>query len=129
MADNAQAQREYLDRGTGRRAPSTKLTPLRALAPFLTPYRWMIIFAGLALIVAAAATLVLPAAVRGVIDHGFSQEDAANIRRYFLGLIAVVAIIGAASATRFYFVSWVGERVVADVRAQVFSHVLSLSPR
>jgi len=129
MAENAQAQREYLDRRPGRRPPSSKLTPLRALGPFLAPYRWMILFAGVALIVAAAATLVLPAAVRGVIDHGFSQEDAANIRRYFLVLIAVVGIMGAASATRFYLVSWIGERVVADVRAQVFSHVLSLSPR
>src|SRR3954468_7975423 len=115
MAENAQAQREYSDRGPGRRPSSTKLTPLRALAPFLTPYRWMIIFAGAALIVAASATLVLTDAVRGAIDHGFSQEDAANIRRYFLALIAVVGVLGAASATRFYLVSWIGERVVADV--------------
>src|SRR5215813_7883690 len=129
MAETAQAQREYLDQRPGRRPPSAKLTPLRALGPFLKPYRWMILAAGAALIVAAAATLVLPAAVRGVIDHGFSQEDAANIQRYFLGLIAVVAVIGIASATRFDFVSWIGERVVADVRAQVFSHVRSLSPR
>src|SRR4051794_30151600 len=126
MAENAQAQREHLDRRPERRPTSSKLTPLRALAPFLTPYRGMILFAGLALIAAAGATLVLPAAVRGVIDHGFSQEDAANIRRYFVALIAVVAVIGMASATRFYFVSWIGERVVADVRAKVFSHVLSL---
>ncbi len=129
MAENAQAQRESLDRRPERRPTSNKLTPLRALAPFLTPYRWMILCAGLALILAAGATLVLPAAVRGVIDHGFSQEDATNIQRYFLALIAVVAVIGTASATRFYFVSWIGERVVADVRAKVFSHVLSLSPR
>src|SRR4051812_42421778 len=105
MAENAQAQREYLDQRPARRPPSAKLTPLRALGPFLTPYRWMIVFAGLSLIVAAAATLVLPAAIRGVIDHGFSQEDAANIRRYFLALIAVVGVIGMASAMRFYFVS------------------------
>ena len=123
MAENVQAQRESLDR----RPTSNKLTPLRALAPFLRPYRWMILFAGLALIVAAGATLVLPAAVRGVIDHGFSQEDATNIQRYFLGLIAVVAVIGMASATRFYFVSWIGERVVADVRAKVFNHLLGES--
>ena len=129
MAENAQAQREYLDRRPGRRPTSTKLTPLRALGPFLAPYRWMIVFAAAALIVAAAATLVLPAAIRGVIDHGFSEEDAANIRQYFVALIAVGAVIGASSAARFYFVTWIGERVVADVRAQVFSHVLSLSPR
>src|SRR5690348_17647828 len=107
MTDTAQAQREHLDRRPGRRPSSTKLTPLRALKPFLTPYRWMILFAAIALIVAAAATLVLPAAIRGVIDHGFSQEDAANIRRYFVALIAVGAVIGVASATRFYFVSWI----------------------
>ncbi len=129
MTDTAQTQREHLNRQTGRRPTSTKLTPLGALKPFLAPYRWTILLAGAALVVAAGATLVLPAAVRGVIDHGFSQEDAANIRRYFLALIAVVGILGAASATRFYLVSWIGERIVADVRAKVFSHVLSLSPR
>lgn len=129
MAENAQAQRDYVDQRPGRRPSSNKLTPLRALAPFLKPYRWMIVGAGAALMVAAAATLVLPAAIRGVIDHGFSQEDAANIRQYFLALIAVGAVIGCASAARFYFVTWIGERVVADVRAQVFSHVLALSPR
>ncbi len=114
---------------TGERAPSKSLSPLRALKPFLMPYRFMIAAAGAALIVASAATLVLPAAVRGVIDHGFSEEDAANIGRYFLALIAVAGIMGMASATRFYLVTWIGERVVADVRSKVFSHVLSLSPR
>jgi ATP-binding cassette subfamily B protein len=88
----------------------------------------MIAAAAISLIVAAMATLVLPAAVRGVIDHGFSRADAANIGRYFLALIAVAAIMGIASATRFYLVTWIGERVVADVRSRVFSHVLSLSP-
>ena len=82
----------------------------------------------MALIAAAAATLVLPAAVRGVIDHGFSSADAANIGRYFFALIAVAGFIGLASATRFYLVTWIGERITADVRARVFSHVLSLSP-
>ncbi len=111
-----------------RRAPSKKLAPLSALQPFLLPYSGMIAAAALALVAAAAATLVMPAAVRGVIDHGFSAEDASNIRSYFLALIGVVAVMGVASATRFYLVSWIGERVTADVRARVFGHVLTLSP-
>ena len=112
-----------------RRPKSRNLRPLRALMPFLRPHRGMMAAAGVALVFAAAATLVMPVAVRGVIDHGFSTEDAENIGRYFLALMGVVAFMGIASATRFYLVSWIGERVVADVRDKVFSHVLSLSPQ
>ncbi len=111
------------------REKSRKLSPLGALKPFIAPYRATIAAAGVALVLAAAATLVMPVAVRGVIDHGFSTEDARNIGRYFFALMAVVVFMGFASATRFYLVSWLGERVVADVRDKVFSHVLSLSPR
>ena len=128
MAQTSEQYVEDLRRQAGGRPPSKKLTPLRALKPFLMPYRGMIAAAAIALIVAAMATLVLPAAVRGVIDHGFSAEDAANIGRYFAALIAAAALMGVASATRFYFVTWIGERVVADVRSRVFAHVLSLSP-
>jgi ATP-binding cassette, subfamily B, bacterial len=128
MPQNSPAYVEDLQRQAGSRTPSKRLTPLKALKPFVKPYLGMIVAAGLALIVAAAATLVLPAAVRGVIDHGFSAEDAANIGRYFLALIAVAGIMGLASATRFYLVTWIGERITADVRSRVFSHVLSLSP-
>jgi ATP-binding cassette, subfamily B, bacterial len=111
-----------------RRPAARKLAPLAALRPFLAPYKTTFVLAGLALMVAAAATLVLPNAVRLVIDHGFSTPDTSRMGRYFLGLLAVAALIGLASATRFYLVTWIGERVVADVRAKVFSHVLSLSP-
>jgi ATP-binding cassette subfamily B protein len=111
-----------------RREPSKQLAPLRALLPFLMPYRPMLVCAGVALLFAAASALVLPIAVRGVIDHGFSAEDADRIGNYFLALIGVAAFMGVASAARFYFVSWIGERVVADVRDRVFGHVLSLSP-
>ena len=128
MAQSSQQFAEDLARQAGKREASKKLTPLRALKPFLAPYKGMIAAAAVALLSAALATLVLPMAVRGVIDHGFSSEDAGNIRTYFLALIAVAGLMGVASATRFYLVSWIGERVVADVRAKVFSHVLSLSP-
>lgn len=111
-----------------RRPASRNLRPLSALRPFLTPYRWAIVAALVALALASGATLVLPTAVRQVIDRGFSNANAGNIGPYFLGLLAVTAFIGVASAARFYVVTWIGERVVADVRARVFNHILSLSP-
>lgn len=111
-----------------RREPSKRLAPLRALMPFLIPYRRRLVFAAVALLFAAASALVLPIAVRGVIDHGFSTEDADRIGNYFLALVGVAGFMGLASAARFYFVTWIGERVVADLRERVFSHVLSLSP-
>jgi ATP-binding cassette subfamily B protein len=128
MADTSEQVVEDMVRQAERRKSSKNLTPLRALKPFVMPYRGMIAAAGVALIVAAGATLALPMAVRGVIDHGFSAEDASRIGQYFLALIAVAGVMGVAAATRFYFVTWIGERVTADVRAKVFSHVLSLSP-
>src|SRR5882672_9808166 len=128
MADRSELIAEEVERQADRRPPSKKLAPLKALTPFLKPYRGMIDAAGVALIVAAIASLILPIAVRGVVDHGFSTADAAIIRSYFLPLIGVMGLLGIASATRFYFVTWIGERVTADVRARVFSHVLSLSP-
>src|SRR6266567_1468144 len=128
MARGSQQYVNDLHRQAGGREPSKRLTALRALRPFLVPYRGTILATALALITSSAATLVLPAAVRGVIDHGFSAADAANIGRYFLALIAVAGVLALASATRFYLVTWIGERVTADVRSRVFDHVLSLSP-
>jgi ATP-binding cassette subfamily B protein len=104
-----------------------RLAPLAALLPFLRPHRGLILLAVLALAVAAGASLLLPVAARQVIDHGFSRGESAHIGRYFLGLLAVTVVLGLASASRYYLVTWIGERVVADVRNSVFSHVLSLS--
>jgi ATP-binding cassette subfamily B protein len=105
-----------------------RLAPLAALAPFLKPHRGLILLALLALAIAAGASLLLPVAARQVIDHGFSARESAHIGRYFLGLLAVTVVMGLASASRYYLVTWIGERVVADVRNRVFSHILSLSP-
>ena len=105
-----------------------RLAPLAALRPFLAPHLRLILLALVALTVAAGATLVLPVAVRQVIDRGFDASASAHIARYFLGFLAVSVVMGLASATRYYLVTWIGERVVADVRNKVFSHVLSLSP-
>ena len=107
---------------------ATKLAPLAALAPFVRPHRKLVLLALLALLVAALASLVLPIAARQVIDHGFHGGASAQVGRYFLGLLAVVIVMGFASASRYYLVTWIGERVVADVRRKVFGHVLGLSP-
>ena len=99
-----------------------------ALAPFVRPHRGLILLALLALLVGAGASLVLPLAARQVIDHGFHGGAAAQVGRYFLGLLAVTTVIGFASASRYYLVTWIGERVIADVRRKVFNHVIELSP-
>ena len=113
---------------TGELRPAARrLAPLAALAPFVRPHRGLILLALLALTVAAGASLLLPVAARQVIDHGFSPGESAHIGRYFLGLLAVTVVMGLASASRYFLVTWIGERVVADVRNKVFGHVLSLS--
>jgi ATP-binding cassette, subfamily B, bacterial len=109
------------------RARSRNLRPLRDLAPFLLPYRGMLFAALTALLLAAAATLSLPVAVRFMIDQGFSAENAAQVDRYFLALFGIASLLALATALRYYFVSWLGERVVADVREAVFRHILQLS--
>jgi ATP-binding cassette subfamily B protein len=110
------------------RQKSRSVRPLRQILPFLKPYRWRIAVAAVALIASSTAALVLPAAARGLIDHGFSAREAGLIGKYFVAFIAVAAVMGLSSATRFYFVTWLGERVVADIREAVFANALSLTP-
>ena len=110
------------------RPVARRLAPLTALRPFLQPHLRLIVLALVALAVAAGATLVLPIAAREIVDHGFDASAAGQISRYFIGFLAVSVVMGLASAARYYLVTWIGERVVADVRKRVFSHVLSLSP-
>ncbi|MEL7346187.1 MAG: ABC transporter transmembrane domain-containing protein [Pseudomonadota bacterium] len=112
---------------TEERAKSRKLSPLKGLLPFLRPYRARIILVSLALVSAAAFTLAVPVAFGRVIDV-IDAKEFALIDEYFLSLIAVAAALAAATALRFYLVSWLGERVVADVRRAVFSHVVTMSP-
>jgi ATP-binding cassette subfamily B protein len=111
-----------------RRPKGSNLRPLLKLLPFLKPYRSRIVLALIALLVAAAATLVVPVAVRRVIDNGFSAENANLVNQYFGVMLAVVAALAAGSAARFYYVMWIGERVVADIRDAVFTHLMALDP-
>ncbi|MGO4335023.1 ABC transporter transmembrane domain-containing protein [Labrys sp. KB_33_2] len=107
---------------------SRTLRPLMALAPYALAYRGRILLAFLALTLAAAATLVVPIAMRRMIDHGFSADHAVAINSYFLAMTGVVLILALASACRYYLVMTLGERVVADVRTAVFAHLTDLSP-
>jgi ATP-binding cassette subfamily B protein len=108
------------------------LAALKGLTPFLLPYRRQFVLAGIALLFAAGATLAIPAAFKQMIDLGFgAQAGARSIRHVdatFLALFGVAAVLGVATAARFYMVSWLGERVTADIRSAVYRHVVHQSP-
>jgi ATP-binding cassette subfamily B protein len=108
------------------------LAAFKGLLPFLRPYRRQFGFAGIALVVAAASTLAIPAAFKQMIDLGFGAAGGAhsirNVDATFLALFGVATVLALATAARFYTVSWLGERVTADIRSAVYSHVVSQSP-
>jgi ATP-binding cassette subfamily B protein len=104
------------------------LQPLRRLFPYIGRYRGLVVGAVVSLTLAAVTTLALPLAVRRMIDHGFSSSDSTFIASYFAMLVVMAAVLAAASAGRYFFVITLGERVVADLRRDVFSHVTTLSP-
>ena len=103
------------------------LKPLRRLAPYLARYKAKVAGALFFLVLAAATTLSLPLAVRRMIDRGFTHSDSTFIADYFAALIGIAAVLALASAGRYYFVITLGERVVADLRRDVFTHVTRLS--
>jgi ATP-binding cassette, subfamily B, bacterial len=109
---------------TGRRS----LRPLLALKPYILRHPGMLVLAGAAMVVSALAMLSVPLAVRRMIDFGFTGNDGGFIDRYFAVLVLIGFVLAGASAARFYFVNWLGERVVADVRADVFRHLMTLGP-
>jgi len=111
------------------RADRRSLKPLIALVPYVLRYRGRIAAAIAALVVAALATLAVPLAVRRMIDFGFGAENAQFIDQYFAMMLVVAALLAGSSALRYYLVITLGERVVADLRDAVFSHLLKLSPR
>ena len=119
MAQTAQTAQEVRRRS---------LKPLRRLSPYVTRYRGLLVGALLSLVMAAVTTLTLPIAVRRMIDYGFSVSDSTLITNYFVMLLAVAALLALASASRYYFVITLGERIVADIRRDVFIHVTRLSP-
>ncbi|CAO3447471.1 ABC transporter transmembrane domain-containing protein [Azospirillum largimobile] len=104
------------------------LGPLRRLVPFLLPYKLRILGAMVALTVAAGTVLGLGQGMRVLIDQGFAGGDTSLLDRALLVLLGVIALMAASTYGRFYLVSWIGERVVADIRRAVYDHVLTLSP-
>ncbi|MFN0314620.1 MAG: ABC transporter transmembrane domain-containing protein [Burkholderiales bacterium] len=113
-------------------APTKSPKSLSGLIPFLRPYRGRIALALLFLALAAGATLLFPLALRSLIDGGLAAADkgkqAMAVRGHFLALFGVAVAVGIFSAARFYMVSWLGERVTADVRNAVYAHVIRQSP-
>lgn len=112
---------------TGERAKSRRVSALAGLRPFLAPYRLMILVAGVALVVTASVSLILPIAVRRVVD-GFGAEKAAMLDQYFGAAMAVAAVMAVGAGVRYYFVTRLGERVVADIRRALFDKVMGMSP-
>lgn len=104
------------------------LRPLLALKPYLLRHPRTLVLALIALVVSALAMLSVPMAVRRMIDHGFTNADGGLMASYFVMLILIGLVLAVAAASRFYLVNWLGERVVADVRGDVFRHLSGLSP-
>jgi len=115
-----------IDSGESRRR--RPLRPLLSLKPYILRYRGMLAAAAIMLVVSAVAMLSVPMAVRRMIDVGLLAGDGRFIGQYFAMLIAIGLIIAVSSASRFYFVNWLGERVVADIRGAVFRHLSTLGP-
>ncbi|WP_296418773.1 ABC transporter transmembrane domain-containing protein [Pseudooctadecabacter sp.] len=109
------------------RARSKEIGALGALWPFLRPYGWMIALAVTALVITAAMSLVLPLAVRRVVDN-FETADVALLDGYFGAAIGIAAVLAVGTALRYYFVTRLGERVVADIRVAVFDRMIGMSP-
>jgi ATP-binding cassette subfamily B protein len=110
------------------RPKGKSLKPLKALAPFIAPHWGVLAFALTALLVAAVAQLALPVALRYLIDDGLAVRDSATINRYFVLFLLAAVVFGAFAALRFYLVTWLGERVVADVRNAVYAKVVRMDP-
>ncbi len=109
------------------RATSKKVGALRGLLPFLLPYRGLVILAALALVLTAGVSLILPIAVRRVVD-GFNANNAELLDQYFTAALIIAATLAVGTGLRYYLVTRLGERVVADIRRALFDRVVGLSP-
>jgi ATP-binding cassette subfamily B protein len=106
----------------------TRLSALRLVLPFVRPYAWRAAGAAAALLASGGLVLALGQGVRRLIDNGFATGSSARLDQAAVGMFAVVAALAVATALRFYLVSWLGERVSADLRRAVFDRVVGLSP-
>ena len=127
-SDGQDEQDPDLKDSSEEKAKRVSLRPLLGLKPYLFRHKAMLVAALLALLASAGATLAVPLAIRRMIDLGFSGIEPDLIDTYFGTLIGVGVVLAVASAARFYCVNWLGERVVADIRSDVFKHLTGLSP-
>jgi len=127
LTDTRTATRAALN-GEEERTASRDISKLRGIVRFLSPYKLWVAGAMVALVIAAGSVLAIGQALRRVVDLGFSVENAEFLDQYFLALLGIVAVLAFATFARFFMVSWIGERVVADVRREVYNHVIKLSP-
>src|SRR5882757_1966342 len=105
-----------------------RFSGLNLLGPYLRPYRGRVALALLSLLVAAGTVLAFGACLRALIDRGFSQGDGGVLNYALASLLAASALLAIASGARFYLVTWLGERVVGDLRRDLFAHVIRLGP-
>jgi ATP-binding cassette subfamily B protein len=120
--------KQDLTGGAADQRPRAEIGALRGLLPYLAPYKATIAGALVALTVAASAVLVMGVGLRTLVDQGFRGGDTSLLDNALIGLLVVISALTAATYARFFLVSWIGERVVADIRRNVFNHVLGLSP-
>ncbi|MEE8273014.1 MAG: ABC transporter transmembrane domain-containing protein [Alphaproteobacteria bacterium] len=119
------------DQKSGRKDGRPKRADLKLLArllPYLAPYVWQMVGAMVALVAAAVTVLGLGLGLRALVDHGISAGNAALLDQALLVLLVVVIVMALSSYSRFYLVSWIGERVIADLRRDVYRHVIGLHP-
>jgi ATP-binding cassette subfamily B protein len=110
------------------RPSGSSLKPLRAVIPFIRPYAGTLTIAIIVLLMASATTGSLPLAARYLIDNGIATGDSSKIDFYFKLVLGVILAISLLSAARLYLITWLGERVVADIRAKVYDHVIRQDP-
>jgi len=110
------------------RPKAKSLKPLRTLWPFITPYAGILIVAIGSLLIASAAMLALPVALRFLIDNGFIAGDVTTVNRYFGWFLLASIVFSVFASLRYYLVTWLGERVVADIRNAVYDKVIRMDP-
>ncbi len=109
--------------------PPRKLRPLKRLLPFVLGYPWRLALTVIFLLISTIASLAIPALLGGVVDQGFVEQNLNNVANYGYLIVGIAAVMGIASGARFYFISVIGERVLADLRQAVFVHLLGLDAR
>ena len=116
------------ERASSERPRAKSLKPLQTLIPFVRPYRGTLVAALTALLIASGAMLALPIALRYLIDNGFIAQDVGTVNRYFGWFLAAALVFSVFAALRYYLVTWLGERVVADLRNAVYQRVIGMDP-